>query len=174
MVIEGVGHRTVTFPDEGDLKSLTPIVSNPTAPAILPPRQQIAPQIHLSDRLLHDLPDSAGQATEVGLQDPPLISPVLRHSTQTSQPTRALLDARESLATQSAARDAGEEWAEEESTPEALATTAFAFLTSTRKGDLDSPPRSYWEAMRQPELWVPAMEAELKVMEDKKVWDGGA
>ena len=169
---EGLGHRTLTLSDKDDLESSTPVATNPAAPAIPSPRQQIAPQIRSTDGPLHGtLSPDAGAADQ--RSPAPTITPVLQRSTRTTRPTRAMVDARESLATQSAAREAGEEWAEGEGAPEALLTSAmaFAFLMSTRARDSEAPPRSYWEAMRQPGLWIPAMDAELKIMEEKGVWE---
>ena len=81
------------------------------------------------------------------------------------------MDARETLQTQSTARAAEEAWAGEDGVPEVLSTTAFAFTASTEGDDERMVPRSYWEAMKRPDLWIPAMEAELDIMREKDMWD---
>lgn len=158
---EGSGHRTIAVPDDNDLESSVPVYINSTTPPVLAPRQQIVPRIRHSDGPLH--PDSP-------ITDN--LPPAPRRSAWTIRPSHAILDAQESLAAQSAAQDVGKEWAAGDDTPEALcaSTAPFAFLASTRPDDMNVAPRSYWEAMKRPDLWVSAMDAELDVMERKDVW----
>ena len=86
-------------------------------------------------------------------------------------PTRAIIKSQESLGLQAAARDAGEEWVAGEEAPEVLIASAFAFLALKMDDPEYQVPKSYWEAIQRLDLWVPAMEAELRVMDTKEVWD---
>ncbi|KAH0589745.1 hypothetical protein H2248_005465 [Termitomyces sp. 'cryptogamus'] len=54
-----------------------------------------------------------------------------------------------------------------------LAQDAYAFLTLLSKADVDDDdyiPKSYKEAMCCPNLWLLAIQQELQVMEEQKVW----
>ncbi|KAG5717498.1 Copia protein, partial [Termitomyces sp. T112] len=165
---EGSGHRTVQMLDDDSLENSTVTLQNPATSLILPVRQQITPRIRATDGPLHPVEAPSDAEKPLSPDDLPI---ALRRSARTIRPMRAILEAWETLTAQSAAHAAGEEWAGGDCVPEALLTTAFAFLASTEAGGDLSAPRSYWEAMRRPDLWVPAMEAKLDVMKEKKVWD---
>ncbi|KAG5329694.1 hypothetical protein C0989_009370, partial [Termitomyces sp. Mn162] len=144
---------------------MTNVPINPALTSILPPHQQIAPCVQPSDGLLHPLGMMQPESTQ---NDLPLALCQTPHSIR---PTQAIIEAHRTLATKAAAQQAGEEWAEAEGTPEALLTSTFAFLASTTLNSDYSVPKSYWEAMKRPNLWVFAMEDELRVMKEKGIWE---
>lgn len=73
------------------------------------------------------------------------------------------------------ARVDSEAWAEDEETPTALIAKNFyvylVTLMASKDGDDYKVPKTYAEAMRRPDLWRLAMEEELKMMEDRGVFE---
>jgi hypothetical protein len=118
---------------------------------------------------------------DTALPDPPALDvPDLpRHSERAPKPTRTLLDIQASSAMEAAVKAARKDWARNSRRPTAntvdigwemfddtLLRNPWAFASSI-KGSI---PRSYRDAMREPEKWMPPMQAEFNQLEDRGVW----
>lgn len=83
--------------------------------------------------------------------------------------------AQETIQREEAARTDGEAWADDGEIPTALmAENPYAYLleVADQTGDVKNRmPKTYAEAMRRPDLWVPAMQEKLKMMEDRGVFE---
>ncbi|KAG6867185.1 hypothetical protein C0993_005953 [Termitomyces sp. T159_Od127] len=140
----------------------------PTTPTIPYSKQQIALRIHSTDGPLYAKSETA-PALDTTTQ--PAAAPALQCSSQIVRLTCAIIEAQESLGLQAAARDAGKEWAAGEEAPEVLLTSAFVFLALETNDTDFLVSKSYWKVIWRPDLWLPAMEAELKTINNKEVWD---
>jgi hypothetical protein len=109
----------------------------------------------------------------------PLIPDPPRRSNRVPKPTRAILEMEMFHRSEEQARLAGEDWAHDRarltanavdvdwlSFDDTLLVSPWAFA-STVKGMV---PRSYREAMREPEKWGPAMQAEFDQLVQRGVW----
>ena len=179
---EGTGHCPLTVLGEGEddpVLSTPRNVPTPTAPSILPARQPVAPRIRLDSGPVHaTVPDTApGRAQVLTPAEPHHTTesqlPLHRLSRMT-QPTPALIVARETLQRERDAREDGADWAAGGDTPTALAAESpFGYLSvlTQDNDDITKTPKTYAEAMKQPHLWKPAMDEELKTMEDRGVFE---
>ncbi|GLB45566.1 putative reverse transcriptase (RNA-dependent DNA polymerase) [Lyophyllum shimeji] len=188
---EGVGHRSLTVLSDDDLLATDEPVVNPATPPVLGIRQPVAPRIRTTNGPLHPANTPPAPSTPPTTDAAPVDNvlaapsepapapaeavPAPRRSSRVPKPTPAIVAARETQAIEDAARTAGEDWATNTKRPHALmADDVFAFLASlsTAGSPLtdDYVPRHYGEAMQRPDLWVPPMEAELAILQQRGVF----
>lgn len=181
---EGKGHRALTILSDEDDEPQPPLPAfhADTAPGLILPRQPIAPRIQPNSGPLHPRTDltpenTPGQALTYPTPnaDVPPIPLTVRRSSRISRPTPALVAAQETLQRERKAWAEGEEWANDATMPGALsAESLYAYLASLTEydqGDEMLVPRTYAEAMKRPDLWCPAMEEELRMMNDRGVFE---
>lgn len=185
---EGTGHRPLTILDETmDCVTRTTGTNHsgsPTAPGLLQPRQPIAPRVrpgplHHDDATIREPETNSDRSLalpELANQTPPptTVQP-LRRSTRQTRPTPALVAAQETLQREQAAREGGEDWAADGDPPTALlAEGPYGYLSSLDIDGQDKDvkvPKTYTEAMKRPDLWQPAMDEELKIMDERGVFE---
>jgi len=119
-----------------------PTSSNPIYPATPPTTLQTTP-----------LPDPA---------------PIPRRSTRTRNPSRQQRETDEYHLREQAANRSGESWAMDTSRELDLETST-ALIAAVRE-DL-AVPRTYSEAMKRPEVWLPSMRKEMDKMAENEVWE---
>lgn len=179
---EGTGHRSLTVMGESEddpVLSTPRTVPTPTAPSVLLACQPVAPRIRLDSGPLHatvpdTAPDRAQALTPTESHHTPDFQLPLRRSSRLTQPTPALIAARETLQRERDAREDGADWAAGGDTPTALAAESpFGYLSTLApdNDDITKTSKTYAEAMKQPHLWKPAMDEELKTMEDRGVFE---
>ena len=91
-----------------------------------------------------------------------------RRSTRTKTPSRRLRETNEYLQREKEANQSGDAWATEISR-ELDHDSASALVAAVRE-DL-SIPRTYTEAMKRPETWLPSMKKEMAKMAENEVWE---
>jgi hypothetical protein len=111
------------------------------------------------------------------------VPPLPRRSHRVPKPTRAILEMEMSDRREEQARVAGEEWAQDERPAVNavdidwngfdghLLDSPWAFASVVKGGVLHPVPRSYREAMREPDKWLPAMQAEVDQLQKRGVWE---
>ncbi|KIJ23037.1 hypothetical protein M422DRAFT_196412 [Sphaerobolus stellatus SS14] len=154
----------------------------PNTPLVIPNKPGLAPRPRESDPPLHPpivLPEAISDQPDGG---PRLRTankpPVLRRSTRTQIPTKAVVEAAATLEREKEARTLGKEWATNSKHPEAHHVDIDGFLMSpnshvafmqSRKDPM--LPRNYKEAMLDAEVWKPAMDEEMLKMRERGVWE---
>ncbi|KAG5329081.1 hypothetical protein C0989_010096 [Termitomyces sp. Mn162] len=164
---EQSGHRSLTAIEEADdlLATVTPSPTPLKTPGLLTPCQPIAP--HICKGVPLHPPRTQVAESDIAMECAPKLS-------ETPQPNTAAIS---NLPTPDAiilcclnrlqgvpASDLPTSY---------LAQDAYAFLALLSKADVDDDdyiPKSYKEAMYCPNLWLPAIQQELQVMEEQKVW----
>jgi hypothetical protein len=164
---------------------------NPHRTRAVEPEEDLLPQ----DASIFDGPDlpphgadnDAPAGTENGVPPPPPGPPpgppppptLPRRSARAPKPTRAILEAEQTLLREEEARLARKDWARDNRRPTGnavdvdwegfdnnLLQSPWAFASAI-KGSI---PRNYYEAMREPEKWVPPMQAEFDQLKTRGVW----
>jgi hypothetical protein len=160
---EGAPHRTrIAVPEDEALPQDTSIFEGTNVPPPGPPALDVPPV-----------------QPPTPLVPPPDVPILPRRSECAPKPTRALLDMHASSEMEAIARTAKEDWARDNTQPtanavdvdwetfdDALLRNPWAFASSI-KGSI---PRSYRDAMREPEKWMPPMQAEFDQLEAQGVW----
>jgi hypothetical protein len=169
---EGLPHRTrindeeETLPQDPALFD-EPVRDAPIVPPIVPPVLAAPPA-----------PTAAIPAPA-----PPPPPPPPRRSNRAPKPSEGQLRSMVSNQEEEQARLAGEDWARDSVRPSvnavdvnwdefdaALLQNPWAFASAIKGGRDESIPRSYREAMREPEKWGPAMRKEIDQLEARGVW----
>ncbi|KAH0581608.1 hypothetical protein H2248_011311 [Termitomyces sp. 'cryptogamus'] len=136
---------------------------NLAVPGVLPTCQPIVPRIRLTDMPLHEPSGNDPDPSSAPVPDTDLATALVPVAADQPHPRQSeRLAAKQSTET----RDIP---------PQSyLAEDAFAFLATLNESDMvdndEYIPEHYGEAMRRADLWVPAMEQELKILADRKVF----
>ncbi|KAG6856009.1 hypothetical protein H0H87_008452 [Tephrocybe sp. NHM501043] len=188
-------HRVLTDLGMGSENTLThltptsPTIINSSTPGLVTAWQPIvprAPEGHVHNKLIID---ADGDTPDLAVPIPTPVAPIsqplanisctnhdgLCHSACLGHPTPAIVATRESADREREVRVAHEEWATGETPPVALvADSPYAYLTTFNSyiDNMDAAhiPQDYLKAMRCPDLWQPAIDEELKVMQDRGVF----
>ena len=94
--------------------------------------------------------------------------PVTRRSTRIRNPSRRQRETNEYLQREGAANRAGDTWATDMSRE--LDLEVSSALVAAVREDL-AVPRTYSEAMKHPEIWLPSMRKEMDKMAENEVWE---
>ncbi|KAG5716923.1 hypothetical protein E4T56_gene8533 [Termitomyces sp. T112] len=165
--LTGEGHQSlmvVRDTDDNVLLSDSVPPPNPAVPGVLPTRQPIAPCIHPTDVPLHEPSGNNPDPSSTPVPDTDLVMALVPVVADQPHPCQSeQLAAKQSTET----RDIP---------PRSyLAEDAFAFLATLNESDMADDdeyiPEHYGKAMRRADLWVPAMEQELKILADRKVFE---
>lgn len=168
---EGTGHRIkpiLNDDTDGDLLLVTNTASIDGGEAVLTPRQPIVPHIRSTDQPLHPTsltrPDTEPLGpnptnSTMATQDPAPIPP--------AAPVIVLLRRSERL------RAAEAQQSTRTVPPQSfLAYDVYSYLTLLNELNENDAyvPRSYTEAMRRPDLWLPAIRTKLEMMDQQGVF----
>ncbi|KAF7333549.1 Retrotransposon Ty1-copia subclass [Mycena sanguinolenta] len=172
---EGMPHRTrIVDPEEEPLPH-DPSLFDETDQPGPPPSQPASPGTSVVPSTPPTAPNPAPPSEERPVME---IPPLPRRTERIPKPTRAILEAKATEDMIAEARRAKEDWARDNEHPTANAVDVP--WDGFDKQLLDSPwafasavkakvPRSYREAMREPEKWLPAMQAEFNQLEQRGV-----
>jgi hypothetical protein len=163
---EGGCHRVHRA--EGEHEVSSPMVPNP-----LPHVTTTS----LESLQIPTLPSSPPRQTLLGpsqtLAIPPLAldqsaTPIQRRSTRIRNPSRSQRETNNYLQREKAANQSGDAWATD--TSRELDLESSSALVAAVREDL-AVPRTYAEAMKQPETWLPSMQKEMTKMAENEVWE---
>ncbi len=101
------------------------------------------------------------------------------HPTCVPKPSRAQVESSEYLKCEENAREAGKDWANDlefplvpdDEDPEDIIALKASEICNLPEPENKWTPSHYAEAMMKPDLWVPAMDAEIHRMEERDVWE---
>ncbi len=101
------------------------------------------------------------------------------HPTCVPKPSRAQVESSEYLKCEENAREAGKDWANDlefplvpdDEDPEDIIALKASEICNLPEPENKWTPSHYAEAMMKPDLWVPAMDAEIHRMEEQDVWE---
>lgn len=191
---EGESHRTqpskfdVELDNRNvDISTNEPSSLNPDQPAVSD-QLPVPDQLQVSDQTRPDILNSTPDAPAIPatrrrrfIPDPNV---PLRRSERVQQPTQAMLESIASRERESIAVADKADWATDsvhptsnlidaidpQCSPSRLLEDFFA-LASVAKETSIPIPKSYEQAMRNAEFWMPAMEKEIRTLEERGVWE---
>ena len=174
---EGTGHRSITIltiPEEDHQPTV--IANGQMPPDVLSTQQPVALRIRPGSRPLHLDPvatinaHTENSATNLLPMLPAQLQPMqtLRCSSQLAQPSPALIAMWDPIQRETTAHDQGEDWMGGDFSTALMTRGPFTFIADRGNKDI---PKTYVETMRRLDLWQAPMNEELKMMEDRGIFE---